>query len=141
MTVDSGTRWLPEALKPSAQSRGECASLGTNAGHQLQSFGRRRNGVLAPIKSRVAGHIKLLRNCEKFSLPRKFYLRPRPAGWTPVRERLAQRRRAGEGSQLSVAALPYANQVTICSAMRNSSGDLLPITLDDVDRPGELSVV
>src|SRR5262245_60137328 len=73
MTVDSGTRWLPEALKPSAQSRGECASLGTNAGHQLQSFGRRRNGVLAPVKSRVAGHIKLLRNCEEFSVARKFY--------------------------------------------------------------------
>ena len=64
MIVDSGTRWLPEALKPSAQSRGECASLGTNAGHQLQSFGRRRNGVLAPIKSRVVRHIKLLRNCD-----------------------------------------------------------------------------
>jgi hypothetical protein len=94
MTVDSGTRWLPEALKPSAQSRGECASLGTNAGHQLQSFGRRRNGVLAPIKSRVAGHIKLLRNCEEFSLPENFTSAlARPAGWTPVRERLAQRRR------------------------------------------------
>jgi hypothetical protein len=40
---------------------------------------------------------------------------------------------AGEGSQLSVAALSYANQVTICTAIRNGSGDLLPITRDDVD--------
>jgi hypothetical protein len=48
---------------------------------------------------------------------------------------------AGEGSQLSVAAPPFANQVTVCTGVRNGSGDLLPITWDDVDGPGELSVV
>jgi hypothetical protein len=48
---------------------------------------------------------------------------------------------AGEGSQLSVAALSFANQVTVCTALRNGCGDLLPITWDDVDGPGEQSVV
>ena len=48
---------------------------------------------------------------------------------------------AGEGSQLSATALPFVNQVTVCTAVRNGSGDLLPITWDDVDGPGELSVI
>ena len=48
---------------------------------------------------------------------------------------------AGEGSNLSVAALPFASKATVCTVVRNGNGDLLPITWDDVDGPGELSVV
>ena len=48
---------------------------------------------------------------------------------------------AGEGSNLSAAALPFASKVTVCTVVRNGSGDLLPITWDDVDGPGELTVV
>src|SRR5262245_62357323 len=64
MIVDSGTRWLPESLKPSAQSRSGCASLGMNGWPPAAILrSASRNGVLAPIKSRVVAHIKLLRNC------------------------------------------------------------------------------
>jgi hypothetical protein len=48
---------------------------------------------------------------------------------------------AGEGSSLSAAVLPFADQATICTAVRDGSGNLLPITWDDADGPGELSVV
>jgi hypothetical protein len=48
---------------------------------------------------------------------------------------------AGEGTQISVTALPFADKATICTAVRNGSGDLLPITWDDMDGPGELTVV
>ena len=48
---------------------------------------------------------------------------------------------AGEGSQISVTALPFSDKATVCTAVRNGSGDLLPITWDDVDGPGELTVV
>jgi hypothetical protein len=47
---------------------------------------------------------------------------------------------AGPGSQISAAALPFADQATVCSVVRNASGDLLPIIWDDADGPGELSV-
>jgi hypothetical protein len=47
---------------------------------------------------------------------------------------------AGEGSVISVTALPFADKATICTAVRNGSGDLLPIIWDDVDGPGELTV-
>lgn len=47
---------------------------------------------------------------------------------------------AGEGSVISVTALPFPDKATICTAVRNGSGDLLPITWDDVDGPGELTV-
>lgn len=48
---------------------------------------------------------------------------------------------AGEGSAISAAALPFASSTTICTVVRNGSGDLLPITWDDLDGPGELSPV
>jgi astacin (peptidase family M12A) len=48
---------------------------------------------------------------------------------------------AGEGSAISVTALPFSDKATVCTAVRNGSGDLLPITWDDVDGPGELTVV
>jgi hypothetical protein len=48
---------------------------------------------------------------------------------------------AGEGSVVSVTALPFPDKATVCTAVRNGSGDLLPITWDDVDGPGELTVV
>jgi hypothetical protein len=48
---------------------------------------------------------------------------------------------AGEGTAISAAALPFASLATVCTVVRNGSGDLLPITWDDVDGPGELSVV
>jgi hypothetical protein len=48
---------------------------------------------------------------------------------------------AGQGSQLSVTALPFAAQATVCTAARDGSAKLLPITWDDVDGPGELDVV
>lgn len=48
---------------------------------------------------------------------------------------------AGEGSAISVAALPFADKATVCTVVRNGSGDLLPITWDDADGPGELTVV
>jgi len=48
---------------------------------------------------------------------------------------------AGAGSAISAAALPFANQATVCTVVRNASGDLLPISWDDVDGPGELSIV
>jgi hypothetical protein len=48
---------------------------------------------------------------------------------------------AGEGTQISVTALPFTDKATICTAVRNRSGDLLPITWDDMDGPGELTVV
>jgi len=48
---------------------------------------------------------------------------------------------AGQGSQLSVTALPFATQATVCTAARDGSAKLLPITWDDVDGPGELDVV
>jgi hypothetical protein len=48
---------------------------------------------------------------------------------------------AGEGSLISVAALPFPDQATVCTVVRNGSGNLLPITWDDADGPGELSVV
>ena len=48
---------------------------------------------------------------------------------------------AGEGSVVSVTALPFPDKATVCTALRNGSGDLLPITWDDVDGPGELTVV
>jgi Astacin (Peptidase family M12A) len=48
---------------------------------------------------------------------------------------------AGEGSALSAAVLPFVEQATICTAVRDGSGNLLPITWDDADGPGELSVV
>ena len=47
---------------------------------------------------------------------------------------------AGPGSVISAAALPFATQATVCSVVRNASGDLLPITWDDADGPGELTV-
>ena len=48
---------------------------------------------------------------------------------------------AGEGSAISVTALPFPDKATVCTAVRNGSGDLLPITWDDLDGPGELTVV
>jgi hypothetical protein len=48
---------------------------------------------------------------------------------------------AGEGSALSVAALPFPDQATVCTVVRDSSANLLPITWDDADGPGELDVV
>ena len=48
---------------------------------------------------------------------------------------------AGEGSAISVTALPFNDKATVCTAVRNASGDLLPITWDDLDGPGELTVV
>ena len=48
---------------------------------------------------------------------------------------------AGQGSQLSVTPLPFAAQATVCTAARDGSVKLLPITWDDVDGPGELDVV
>jgi hypothetical protein len=55
MIVDSGTHWLPEALKPSAQSRGGCAFLGMNGWPPAAILrSASRNGVPAPIKRRVA---------------------------------------------------------------------------------------
>jgi hypothetical protein len=47
---------------------------------------------------------------------------------------------AGQGSQLSVTALPFSGQATICTAVRDGSAKLLPITWDDLDGPGELDV-
>jgi hypothetical protein len=47
---------------------------------------------------------------------------------------------AGQGSQLSVTALPFSGQATICTAARDGSAKLLPITWDDADGPGELDV-
>ena len=61
MTVESSTRWLPRRPKPSAQSQGGCAASGLTTGHQPQSFGRRQNGVLALLESRVTSQINLLR--------------------------------------------------------------------------------
>ncbi|MGB7940552.1 MAG: hypothetical protein WCF72_18310, partial [Pseudolabrys sp.] len=61
MTVESSTRWLPRRPKPSAQSQGGCTSSGLTTGHQPQSFGRRQNGVLALLESRVTSQINLLR--------------------------------------------------------------------------------
>ena len=48
---------------------------------------------------------------------------------------------AAEGSQLAVTALPFSTRATVCTAVRDGSGKLLPITWDDVDGPGELDVV
>lgn len=48
---------------------------------------------------------------------------------------------AGAGSAISAAALPFADQATVCTVVRDGSGNLLPITWDDADGPGELSVV
>jgi hypothetical protein len=48
---------------------------------------------------------------------------------------------AGDGSMISAAALPFPDQATVCTVVRNGSGNLLPITWDDADGPGELSVV
>jgi hypothetical protein len=48
---------------------------------------------------------------------------------------------AGEGSSLSVAALPFTDKATVCTAVRDGSAKLLPISWDDADGPGELSVV
>jgi hypothetical protein len=48
---------------------------------------------------------------------------------------------AGVGTSISAAALPFTSQATISTVVRNGSGDLLPITWDDADGPGELSVV
>ncbi|MGH8544606.1 MAG: M12 family metallopeptidase, partial [Gammaproteobacteria bacterium] len=48
---------------------------------------------------------------------------------------------AGEGSVLSAAALPFADKATVCTVVRAGNGDLLPITWDDLDGPGELTVV
>lgn len=48
---------------------------------------------------------------------------------------------AGEGTAISVTALPFPDKATVCTAVRNGSGDLLPITWDDVDGPGELTIV
>jgi hypothetical protein len=45
---------------------------------------------------------------------------------------------AGKGSQLSLAALPFTEKATVCTAVCNGSGKLLPITWDDSDGPGEL---
>src|SRR5262249_27998082 len=45
MTVDSGTRWLPEPLNLRLKVGAWCAALGPTTGcHQPQSFGRRPNG-------------------------------------------------------------------------------------------------
>ena len=48
---------------------------------------------------------------------------------------------AGEGTALSVAALPFPDQATVCTAVRDGGAHLLPITWDDTDGPGELSVI
>lgn len=48
---------------------------------------------------------------------------------------------AGEGSAISVTALPFADKATVCTMVRAGNGNLLPITWDDVDGPGELTVV
>lgn len=48
---------------------------------------------------------------------------------------------AGAGSAISASALPFADLATVCTVVRNGSGNLLPITWDDADGPGELSVV
>jgi hypothetical protein len=48
---------------------------------------------------------------------------------------------AGVGSAICVVALPFTESATICTVVRNGIGNLLPITWDDVDGPGELSVV
>lgn len=45
---------------------------------------------------------------------------------------------AGEGTLLSATALPFPAGSTVCTTLRNGSGDLLPITWDDLDGPGEL---
>ena len=44
---------------------------------------------------------------------------------------------AGRGSRISGWSLAPA---TVCTVVRNARGDLLPITWDDADGPGELSV-
>ena len=48
---------------------------------------------------------------------------------------------AGEATAVSAVALPFANQATICTTVRDGSGQLLPITWDDAGGPGELSLV
>jgi hypothetical protein len=48
---------------------------------------------------------------------------------------------AGTASAISSAALPFPDSTTICTVVRNGSGNLLPITWDDADGPGELSVI
>ena len=47
---------------------------------------------------------------------------------------------AGEGSMISVAALPFADKATVCTVVRDGSAKLLPISWDDADGPGELTV-
>lgn len=47
---------------------------------------------------------------------------------------------AGEGSQLSVASLPFADKTTVCTVVRSGSGMLVPISWDDADGPGELHI-
>ncbi len=48
---------------------------------------------------------------------------------------------AGLASQVSVAALPFDDKTTVCTAVRNASGRLLPISWDDSGGPGELEQV
>jgi hypothetical protein len=59
MTVNSGTRWLPEP-ETFGSSRGGVPRKGA-AGHQPQSSGWHPNGAQVPKKSRAIGRLKLLR--------------------------------------------------------------------------------
>src|SRR5262249_51705035 len=62
MTVDSGTRWLPEPLNLRLKVGAGVPPSGPTTGwHPPQSFGRRPNGGGALSKSRVIGRLKWLR--------------------------------------------------------------------------------
>ena len=61
MTVNSGTRWLPEPETFGSRSGRGCRPK-VQTGHQPRSFGGRPNGARALLKSRVVGQLNLLRN-------------------------------------------------------------------------------